>query len=121
MTRLADKAALILLGIAVVGWYAAARAASESLSGERPSPGRRAFAYWLPVALTAIAAVIVGRSEIAVGVIFSSSGASLTLVLGIVTISARHTRTTTPRKLWSFVLPAALLMLLIGLSGGIRW
>jgi Ca2+/Na+ antiporter len=121
MARLADKAALILLGIAVVGWYAASRAASESLGAGKNAPGRRAFAFWLPVALTSLAAVIIGRAEIAIGVIFSTSVAAMTLVLGIVTISARHTLATMPRRAWSFVLPAALLTLLIGLSGGIRW
>jgi Ca2+/Na+ antiporter len=121
MTRLADNAALVLLGIAVVGWYAAARAAAEALSGSRNSAGRLAFAYSLPVALTSFAAIVLGHAEIAIGVIFASSVAAMTLVLGIVTISAQHTRASMSRRMWSFVLPAALLALLIGLSGGIRW
>jgi hypothetical protein len=68
-----------------------------------------------------IGAIFIGRPEIAVGVIFASSVAALTLVLGIVTIAARHTHPTSARRLWAFVLPVALISLLIGFSGGFRW
>jgi Ca2+/Na+ antiporter len=77
---------------------------------------------WLPAALVVIGAVIVGRPEIAVGVIFATSVAALTLVLGIVTIAARHTEPTIPtRRMWGFVLSTAMITLLIGFSGGFRW
>jgi len=97
------------------------RAAVESLAPSGAAPGRRALGYWIPTAIVVIGALIVGRPEVAVGIIFASSVAALTLVLGIVTIAARHTHATGSRRLWAFVLPVALIALMIGFSGGIKW
>jgi Ca2+/Na+ antiporter len=117
----AEKAALMMLGIAAAGWYVSSRSAVQALAGAASAPGRRALGYWVPTAIVALGAVLIGRPEAAVGVIFASSVASLTLVLGIITIAARHTQPTDSRRLWAFVLPVALIALLIGFSGGIKW
>jgi Sodium/calcium exchanger protein len=117
----ADKAGIFLLIIAAVGWCIAAPAAGDALSGGKFSPGRAAFGYWLPTLLVAIAAIIGGNAEIVMSVIFGSSVAALTLVLGIVTITASDTRPTSPRRTWAFVLPTALICLLIGFSSAVNW
>lgn len=111
-------AAVLLLTIAAVGWYAASRAAEEVLAARKPiTPGRRAVAYSLSSVLVAILAILLGRPEIAIGVVFATSVASMTLVLGIVTVNANHTRTTERRRIWGFLLPVGLISLLIGLRG----
>jgi hypothetical protein len=116
-----EKAALMMLGIAAAGWYVSSRSAVQALAGEGAAPGRRALGYWVPTAIVALGAILVGRPEAAIGVIFAASVASLTLVLGILTIAARHTHAKGSRRMWGFILPVALIALLIGFSGGIRW
>jgi Ca2+/Na+ antiporter len=115
------KAALALLALAALGWYLSTRAAADVLAGKGKAPGRRAVAMWLPTVVLVILAIIDGRPEVAVGIPFATSVACGTLVFGIVTIAARHAPTERPKRPWAFVLPTALIMLLIGFSGGIRW
>lgn len=126
----ANKAAALLLAIAVVGCYAASRAAAEALVGRRWSGLAQAMGLWIPTALVVLIAVVTRPAEIAISVIFGTSVAALTLVLGIITISARAARAGAngsaiavpgSRRLWGFVLPAALIALLIGFSGGVGW
>jgi Ca2+/Na+ antiporter len=117
----ADKAGIFLLIIAAVGWCIAAPAASDALSSGKSSSGRAALGYWMPTLLVVIAAIVRGNAEIVVSVIFGASVAALTLVLGIVTISSSDTRPTSPRGMWAFVLPTALICLLIGFSSAINW
>ncbi len=117
----ADKAAIGLLVLAVAGWYIASRAAAEALARGRRSPGRQALGHWLVCVPLPIAAIVASRPEIAVGAIFASSVACLTLALGIITIAAPQTQPTLPRRTWLFILPASLIALLIGFSGGLRW
>lgn len=116
-----DTAALALMFLAAAGWYASSRAAAEALAGDRVAPGLRGIAQWLPTAIAVVGALLAGRSEIAVSIIFASSVAAVTLVLGILTIAARHTHPTLPRRIWAFILPVALILMLIGFSGGVRW
>lgn len=120
---LADKAAMLLLTIATVGWYLACRAATDALAGGALSPGRRALGFWAPAAMTVFVAILAKRAEVAVGVIFASSVACLTLVLGIATVAASPSGHSNLRqeRIWGFVLPAALIALLIGFSGQVRW
>lgn len=116
-----DKAALALLALATVGWYVAARAAGDALAAGRGSaPGRRALGFWMPTALVVLLAVVQGRPEVALGLPFATSVASGTLVLGIVTIAARHTHPSHSRRTWLFLLPTALIALLVGFSGEVR-
>jgi Ca2+/Na+ antiporter len=114
-------AALLLLSIAAAGWYAAARTAADALSGGKVAPGRRALGQALCIAVVALFAVWIGHADLAIGVLFSTSVAALTLVLGIITISANHTHPTAPRRLWAFVLPVALILLVVGFRGSIGW
>jgi Ca2+/Na+ antiporter len=137
----ADPAAL-LLGGAAIGWYVASHAAADALATGRWSARRRTLGLWVPIAVTAVVATLLGQSEIAIGILFATSVASLSLVLGIITcthdfsLPSTHpggfqvVQTTdqpsipiaqrpqdTDRRLWAFVLPAALLALLAGFQG----
>ncbi|WP_428937216.1 hypothetical protein [Fontivita pretiosa] len=120
-----QRAAIALLVLAVAGWYVAAKALDEAIQGRRHTPGRRALAWWVPTALVVIISLLANHPEIAIGVIFASSVACLTLVLGIVTIAAQphaeHPVSAAQRRTWAFVLPAALVSLLAGFSGELRW
>jgi hypothetical protein len=64
---------------------------------------------------------VLGRAEVAVGIIFASSVAGLSLVLGVMTISANPLFVSRPRRVWGFVMPAAMVALLLGLRAGIGW
>src|ERR1041384_3516729 len=69
--------------------YFSSRAAADSLTRiEHPDPDRMAIGHWMPIALTALLAAGSGHSEIAVGVIFSTSVAALSLVFGLLTFLA---------------------------------
>jgi len=120
-TDLSARAPLILLGIATIGWYAAANAAADALSGGRFSPGRRAIGYSIPVAIVALFGIVLNRPEVTVGVVFGSSVACLTLVMGIVTLTVDRSRQLRSRRVWTFLLPVTLIALLVGFSGSVGW
>ncbi|HEY8667948.1 MAG TPA: hypothetical protein VIL86_14890, partial [Tepidisphaeraceae bacterium] len=109
---------LMLIGGAVA-LYVATRTAVDAVSRGHPlSPGRKAVGHWLPIAVVALTALILKHPEIAVGLIFATSVASLSLVLGVTRFLAPLAMEPGPaRKLWLFVLPAALLVFLSGFGG----
>jgi Ca2+/Na+ antiporter len=114
-------AGLLLMGAAALH-YAAGRSAVFALARPDGSdPGRRAFGQWLPIAATVIAAVILKHPEIAVSVIFGTSVACLSLVLGLATYLAPLQNLPGSRRVWPFVLPAALLPFMAGFSGHLSW
>jgi cation:H+ antiporter len=106
--------------------YVGGRSAALALSGDAPSPGRRAIGHWLPIASIAIVAVLLGQRELALGIIFATSIASLALVGGCVCIMG-----TTPDEpaVWpeavrppcALLLPVAVLAFLAGFSGQLGW
>jgi Ca2+/Na+ antiporter len=109
---------LVLLVVAAVTLYAASRTAAGALArGLVGRPGLRAVGHWLPIAVTAVLAVQQKKPEIAVALAFSTSVASLSFVLGILTYVAPMEAPATSRRAWPFVLPAALLALVAGFSG----
>ena len=143
-----DNAAVLLLAGAAAGWYAASFAATDALAGARLALRRRVLAQWLPVATMAIVATLAQQTDIALGVLFATSVAALSLVLGIVTVTHEFGRRATEpggfpviesrdadpprgvqsveapqgptavgRRLWAFVLPAGLIILLAGFTG----
>jgi Ca2+/Na+ antiporter len=83
--------------------------------------GRRAIGQWLPIAATAIAAIVARRADIAVAVIFGSSVALLSLVLGMALYMSPLQSLPASKKVWPFVLPAALLPLMAGFSAHLTW
>jgi len=133
--------ALLMAGSALA-WYVASLVLCEAMSGGAIAPRRRAFGHWIPIAFCAVIAVLSRQPEIAVGVLFATSVAAVSLVLGMVlaTLETPSSRaggfavietnpTVTPaavapplpgNRTWVFVLPVALLVLLAGFSGEVR-
>lgn len=111
---------LVLAGVAV--HYAGTSIATAALARpEVVSPGRRAVAQWLPVFATAIAAVVMRQPEMAVALVFGSSVACLSLVLGMSTYVGALQEFPASRRLWPLVLPPALFALLAGFRGSLGW
>src|SRR5438046_6839736 len=81
-------AILPLLG-AAVGWYVASRLCVEALAGGRAAPRRRGAAQCITIFIAALVAVIRREPQIAIGVIFGSCVATLSLVLGVVKFTAQ--------------------------------
>jgi Ca2+/Na+ antiporter len=140
-----EHAAVLLLAGAAAGWYVASLVAMDALAGGKLALQRRVLGQWIPILSMALIATLAQRTEIAVGVLFASSVAALSLVLGIVTLSCEFSaRPAAPggfpvietgnphvveisgpadpgpfraRRLWAFVLPVALIAMLAGFTG----
>ncbi|HSV14418.1 MAG TPA: hypothetical protein VLI90_09170 [Tepidisphaeraceae bacterium] len=109
-----------LIVAAGVTLYIASRAAADALVGSRPrAPGLMALGHWLPIAAVALAAMVMRRTEIAVGVVFATSVASLTLAIGAVTFLAPPATPAVARRTWPMILPAAMLVFLAGFHGAL--
>lgn len=118
-----NRFAFLLLVAAGVGFFVASRAAADAL--RRNASGRAiqsaALGHWLVIACVCVFAVIAGAPGISLSVIFATSVACLSLLLGIVSLVAPMTAPPSAqgRTTWPFVLPAAMLALIAGLSGKI--
>jgi hypothetical protein len=111
---------VLIAGIAVL--YAATRLALSMWAPPHgAAPKRRALAQWLPILTTTAAAVAMREPRIAVGLIFGTSVACLSLVLGLSSYIAPLHELPANRRVWPLVLPAALLVLLIGFRGNFTW
>lgn len=109
---------LMVAGVAIQ--YAGTRAGVVTLPFEA-TPGRLAITQWVPIMATALAAVAMGHPEMAVALVFGSSVASLSLVLGMSTYVGPLQEFPPSRRLWSLILPPALLALLAGFRGNFNW
>jgi Ca2+/Na+ antiporter len=110
---------LLMIG-AAIAFYVSARAGDDALSqGRRASPLRHALAYWVPMALVALLATLMGYSAVAVGVVFATSVAALSLNLGVIALSADEAELAPSpgTRAWPFLLPVAVLALVAGFSG----
>ncbi len=118
-----ESASLLLLGGAAIAIYAAARALADSLlSIDRPAPARRAAIHAAMTAMISLAAIIHRPAllDIAAGVPFAASIAAITLGLGVVLFVApapKPNARPSAHRAWAFLLPTALLLLLIGFTG----
>lgn len=120
-----------LIAVGAVMLYVASRAAADALAGDDPAlAGRRALGHCLPIAAVALLSLHPGiarpgadggRPQIAVALLFATSVACLSLVLGIVTYLAPVTDLPPTRRAWPFVLPAGLLALVAGFNGALTW
>lgn len=126
----APSASTALIAVGALLSYFASRAAADALAGGDPrKPGLRALGHCLPVAAVALLCLhpwvtrpdaVGGRPQIAVGLVFATSVACLSLVLGIVTyLSPLAAEIPPSRRAWPFVLPAAMLALVAGFSGSL--
>ena len=85
------------------------------------SPKRRALAQWMPVLVTTAAALALRQPTVAINLVFGTSVACLSLVLGLSSYVAPLQELPPNRRVWPLVLPAALLVLLIGFRGNFTW
>jgi Ca2+/Na+ antiporter len=114
--------AFVMLMLAAGLLYAAARIATFALARPDGSDaGRRAVAQWVPIAGTALAAVCLNRSDIALAIVLGTSVACLSLAVGMVTWLNPMQALPASRKCWPFILPAALLILMAGFSAHLSW
>ena len=121
--RLSAPAVLILLGSA--GLYVASRAAVDALArfsgnsgvGRLPSPALLALGHWMPVVALAGLATARGLSHVALGIVFGSSVAALSLAMGLVTYLAPPSSLPASRRAWPFLLTGVMVPLLAGFSG----
>ena len=116
---------MLIIGAALV--YVASRSAADALAGARGNAGLRAIGHCLPVAIVSLMCLhpsmtrpgtdMIGRPQIAIGLIFSTSVACLSLVLGVSTYMSPLTHFPPARKIWPFIMPAALIALVAGFNG----
>ena len=102
--------------------YIATRLMTNALA--RPdgsSPGRQALAQWLPIAATAAFAMIAHEPMMAVALIFGSSVACLSLILGMTAYVGPVAQLPPERRIWPLVLPVAILLLLAGFRAQLTW
>jgi Ca2+/Na+ antiporter len=125
--RLSAPWVLILLGSA--GLYVASRAAVDALArfngnpgvGRLPSAGLLALGHWMPIVALAGFATARGLSHVALGVVFGSSVAALSLAMGLVTYLLPPSSLPASRRAWPFVLTGVMVPLLAGFSGQLTW
>ena len=84
-------------------------------------PGGLAIGQWLPILATTIAALVVRQPMMAVSLIFGSSVASLSLVIGMTTYVNQLKPLSPERRIWPLVLPVALFLLVAGFKGHLAW
>jgi Ca2+/Na+ antiporter len=109
------QAVLLLFGGAV-GLLISVLFATRAMFNEADlSPGRRALAHWLPIAVAVAVATALQRIEIAVGLIFGTSVAVLSAVVGFVTL-AEPLESIPPaaRRVWPFLALSSALVFAIG-------
>lgn len=110
--------AMLIGGVLVQ--YVASRMALTA--GARPdAPGRRALAQWMPIAATALAALAMRQTAVAVALVFGSSVACLSLVPGLSGYVMPMQQLPPSRRLWVLILPVAVLLLLAGFHGSLTW
>jgi hypothetical protein len=108
---------IISAGVAI---YVASKALADALvAGRAGMPGRLAFGQWLPIAMLAMVAMITGRQSLAMGLIFSTSVACLSLATGAVGFFGASVVSPATRRSWAMLVPAAMLSFLAGFHSSI--
>lgn len=123
-----------LLAVGGLLLYVASRAAGDALAGTDPNRAAlRAVGHCLPIAAVALLCLnpnmarpdidetTIGRPQVAVGLLFGSSVALLTLTLGVSSYLAPIAELPATRRAWPFVLPASLIALVAGFAGHFTW
>ncbi len=100
--------------------YIASKAAVDATIGRgKATAGRVAVAQWLPIAIVSIAAMLTHRPQVAVGIVFSTVVACMSLAAGAALYMAPLAGPATSRRSWTLLTPAALLVFLTGFHGEI--
>jgi Ca2+/Na+ antiporter len=111
----------ILLG-GMIALFACSRVLAARVARGDLAVGLRAVSYFIPIAAASFAAMLLGRPEIAVGIVFGTSVGAMTTVIGFVALGA-PVEAGPPRwrRIWPFQLAAALLVFVIGFKGTFNW
>ena len=112
----------ILLVGGVVLQYVSTRFSITALGrADGSKPGWHAVGQWMPILFTALAALVMGMPEMAISLVFGSSVACLSLVLGMTAYVSPIGPNAPHRRLWATVLPASIFLLLAGFHGTLTW
>jgi cation:H+ antiporter len=111
---------LPMIAIAGVSAYIASKALADALcGGDRDQPGLLAIGHWVPIAIIAAAGAWTDQTEIALGLVFSTAVACLSLAAGAVAFLAPVQLATTSRRSWAMLVPASVMTFLVGIHGQI--
>lgn len=107
----------VLAGVGML--YVAAKAALDAMVDARSTTASRlAWTMTLPIGVMAGTAMLLGRSEVAVGLLMAASVASLSLVCGLgAFLSPVEELPGVARRVWVFLIPLAMLALVAGFGG----
>ena len=105
----------IMLAFCAIALYVSGRVLTATLTARSDDVWKRAVGQWLPIAVTTLAAVLLGEPAAAMGVIFATSVGSLSLVVGVIAMYRSAHPDDLPPPRWSlFIVPACLLAWLVG-------
>jgi Ca2+/Na+ antiporter len=111
----------MLLG-GVVALFVCARALAALWTREPSDAGGRSLAFFAPIAAVSLVAMLLGRPEVAVAVVFGTSVGAVTTVIGFVALSGQiQGGPARWRRVWPFLLAAALLVFVTGFKGSFDW
>jgi Ca2+/Na+ antiporter len=117
-------AATLGLALGGLGIYLATRLGTHALIGRRGFDSARAgtvaLGHWIPTCIISVIALQQGRPDLAVGLVFGTSVAALSLAIGMICFLTPGDPTPPTRRAWPFLVPAALLVLLAGFGGSLR-
>jgi Ca2+/Na+ antiporter len=112
---------VILLG-GMVALFTCSRVLASIFARPEGPVGARAMALFVPIAAASLTAMLLGRPEIAIGVVFGTSVGAVTTAIGFVALAepiapgpARW------RRLWAFLLATAMLVFVAGFKGTLNW
>lgn len=116
--ELAAHPTWILFAGAGLAFYFAARFASDALVGARAlAPGRIAIGHWIPIAVLSLLAIVFQKPEVAIGLIFATSVAAVSLAAGVVGFITPVSNIFPDRARTLMLLPAAFAAFLVGFQG----
>jgi hypothetical protein len=116
-----NRGPALLLG-GMIALFVCSRILAAILPRRADQMGLRALAFFLPGAAVSLVSALLGRPEIALGVLFGTSVGAVTTVIGYIAV-AEPVEAAPPRwrRLWPFLLAAALLVFVIGFKGTFSW
>jgi Ca2+/Na+ antiporter len=111
---------LPMIAIAGVAAYIASKSLADALCGpDRSQPGLLALGHWLPIAIIAAAGAWADQTEIALGLVFSTAVACLSLAAGAVVFLGPVQLASTSRRCWGMLAPVSVMTFLVGIHGQI--